>query len=604
MYVDYEQVLKLLVLILNTIFVLGLQCSSRDRKGPFELDQQRTKISAPSKIVVQLERVQVTRDATIAILERSYYQSYCYQGGPLDPNTGCFNEIKQSLPGYEEASEWVAKNKCAIGQDCTDCWGTDAEACLRPEETPKHWVDQKELIAASNNNHFAFHTCNLHWKCSLHTVKFPTFISRRRNRWTFYTEYQNGTKLSLDFKDFWTLGNMVLKKTIDPLMDSQNINASCFTNEKKPMACYDSELGNFVEFGDQTGNWTCTGQTCYNLNSQPGNEITSNQIVDLKAASKEDLYRVIEMEHMLNEELRYNFGLVLDQLADIRGAIVNVVLSSAKGDDKLIGNVIGQNVRSQFVNEKMFYLIPCKDVEIINTNCVGNLTFRNGRWQENNNQTECLSFNNTSTINLIQPKQLWFPDIIDEKPIGTVENFDGWTYYAQEQDSIQKAIQWTQNLQSTTSIADIANYPKGFIEDALTGFITLHAIAYGMLTIIIIYLYKKLHSNTTRRARQVIEGETGHQLQNVITVYNTDTATRTRTSDRPIKPICKPSTLKLCEQPMLKEQQITKKTEQLISSTSEQAFQDDQPPQCEAAHPLRNPPPKIKHEDLKLGWIN
>lgn len=640
---DCGKLIKILILMSLMIFALGIQCSSKDRKGPFKLDQQRANISAPSKTTLRLERAKIVKDVTIAILQRAFHSSYCYQGGPLDPNTSCFTGITQNLPGYEETSEWVTRGKCAVGPDCTDCWGSDSKICLNPQNYPKRWVDKKEIIIASNNNHFAFHTCNLSWKCSIHTTDFPTFIKVKNNRYTYYTEYLNGTELNLDSKDFWTMHDIVLKKVTDPILETTVINASCFNGENKTIACYDNELGNFVEF---TGDWKCTGNTCYKMNKNYDDEITSNKVVDLKAASKEDLHRVIEIEHMLNEELRYNFGLVLEELADLRAAIIKVVLSTSKIDDQLMGSILGHNVRSQFVNEEIFYLSPCKNIEANSTNCKGDLTFRNGRWQENNNQSECIIIANASTINLLQPKELWFPEIIDTKPIGTVENFDGWTYYAREQDSLQKAMQWTKNLQSTTSLADIANYPQGFIEGAITGFITLHSIAYGVLALIIIYLYKKIHATTPHQSFRE-PGVEAIQLQNIITVLNKEPPTGNQNDeelittsikqtvlqkntnaisenqnlnpkDEPIQPIETPNNptfSKPCVAAILninpKDEPIqpnTTNTKQTISTLCDPNILESQPHRFETGHPKTatdtSHDGKPEREDHKLGWNN
>lgn len=514
--------LNLLIILVFMIFANEIQCRSNYRKGPYKLDQRRADIEAPSKTTLKLERAKIIKDATLAIIQRAYYKSYCYQGGPLDPNTSCFTGITQQLPGYEEATEWVTKNKCAVGPDCTDCWGRDSDACLRPADGAKHWVNEKTMTISSNNNHFAAHTCNINWKCSLHTVEFPTFISRKHNRWTYYTEFRDGTELNLDSKDFWTMEDVVLKKTVDPIMQINSINASCFKSENKPISCFDNELGNFVEFKE---NWKCTGQTCYHLNDMQEEEITSNKIVDLKAVSKEDLYRVIEMEHMQNEELRYNFALVLGEIADQREDMIKVILSVAKMDDKLLGAILGQNARSQFLTEKVFYLSPCQNNFTDNSNCQGNMTFRNGRWQEKLNESQCVNITSTTMLNLMAPKELWFPEIIDAPLIGTAENFDGWSYYVSEQDKLQKSIEWTKNLQSTTSFADIANYPKGFIESAITSFITLHSITYGILAMTIMYLYKKLQAPARFQQTQLQDGERAIQLQNIITMANNDHTT-------------------------------------------------------------------------------
>lgn len=580
-----------------TIFACGLQCSSTARKGPYKLDQERVKIDAPSKSSLEIERARVTRDAVIVMLHRSYYKSYCYNGGPLDPNTGCYDGLTNQLPSYTETTEWVQRNKCSVGPDCTDCWGRDADRCLRPEEATKRWVEEKEMVKSSNNNHFTQHTCNLSWRCGIKSADYPTFITRKNDRWTYYTEFANGTELNLDSKDFWTMEDIVLKKTIEPLMETDIITVACFESVGKPLSCYDKDLGNFVEFKKS---WVCTGKTCYNKIHKPSKEITSNEIVNLRPSSIEDLHRVIEAEHMLNEELRYNFGLVLKEQADLRDIIIKTVLSSARSDDQLLGSVLGHRSRSKFVTENVFYLLPCEEVTTADTNCYGNLTFQNGRWQNNLNQDQCVNISIVQKINLLQPQEPWFPEIIDAEPIGTAENFDGWSYYAREQDNLQKEMEFTKNLQSTTSLADIANLPKGFVGSVLTGFITLHTITYAVLAVITIYLYRKLSITISNRSHNY---ESPIQLQSVVTIQNKLPAQRL-----PESPISNLKGLRIVPQ------QDSCMTPNTLTNVKETVIQIDKAPHNEfpmdtttAATELAEitwRQDKANREDHKLGWIN
>lgn len=81
---------------------------------------------------------------------------------------------------------------------------------------------------------------------------------------------------------------------------------------------------------------------------------------NLRAAGIEDLKVVIAEERLINEELRYNFGQLLKEVADIKQIMQKLILSSAKIYDKLIGNnIIGHNSRSKFLSETAFTLSPC-----------------------------------------------------------------------------------------------------------------------------------------------------------------------------------------------------------------------------------------------------
>lgn len=58
----------------------------------------------------------------------------------------------------------------------------------------------------------------------------------------------------------------------------------------------------------------------------------------------------------------------------------------------------------------------------------------------------------------------------------TASDFNGWTYYANEKENLNKVMEWIQNNQATSSLPDLLEYPKEFVNHALTGFFTTHAI--------------------------------------------------------------------------------------------------------------------------------
>lgn len=80
--------------------------------------------------------------------------------------------------------------------------------------------------------------------------------------------------------------------------------------------------------------------------------------MNLQPANIEDVHHLLEIEHLFNEELRYNFANVLEILRQQQRTINSLVTSIAKIDDKLIGNIMGNKGRSKFINEETFYLYP------------------------------------------------------------------------------------------------------------------------------------------------------------------------------------------------------------------------------------------------------
>lgn len=126
--------------ILCWIIITCSVVAGTDPRGPYTLQEHKPKFTAPAKIKVMLERARVIEDAEIAVMYRSYWKSYCYQGSSLDWNTGCFAGVTNALPTYQETGEWITLDKCRIGFDCEDCYGELSDACIKPMEGPTKWV--------------------------------------------------------------------------------------------------------------------------------------------------------------------------------------------------------------------------------------------------------------------------------------------------------------------------------------------------------------------------------------------------------------------------------------------------------------------------------
>lgn len=455
-------------------------CSNSIKQGPYVFEQPMLEISIPSKHQLLVTRLTVTKDVEIAILSRSFWKSYCYMGGSIDPNTGCYRSIVQDLPSNKEANEWIKHNKCLIGRDCTDCWGTDAQACIDPKRKKELWVEGKELEKHENNNHFLFHTCNLSWRCGIQNAKFPTFLTRRNHKWVAYTELANGTELDLSEQDFWQFEDIILKKTKHHrTVYTEVAEVQCFINNKNETACFDPANGMFFEL---TEDWHCFQRTCYMINSgKEENNITKrnhDDIAKLKGASLSDVAMVLTQEKMLSEEMRYNFGKFSEEIIELRKVVTNVILSVAKIDDRLIGNVMGQPAKSKFLGPAQFLLSPCTEPAIENSNCVKDLIFKNGRWIKMKDEADCLNLKNIKKISPFINQELWFPQMKEQQLVGTSENFEGWSYYANERDNLDKAMRWTTNAQQVTSLSDIYNLPNGVFNKIMSGFAISHTILY------------------------------------------------------------------------------------------------------------------------------
>lgn len=283
---------------------------------------------------------------------------------------------------------------------------------------------------------------------------------------------------------------MVLRKVLDHEIDTENINIPCFQAKNRLLSCYDEVFSNFIEF---KSNWKCLGKVCYELEEPTNDNLMvkskNDLFADLKAVGEEDLKRIIATEHMLNEEMRYNFGLILQRFAKLEQIVAKIILSTAKVDDKLLGAVLGYPAKTQFVSDDSFLLSPCAEIAPQNSNCYKNLIFKNGRWLNKNDETECLNLTTPKKLNLFKHNEFGFPQIIDQEAIGTSENFEGLTYYAREQDNLKQTMAWTKSS-STSSINDLINYPQGFMTNTLVGFLTSSITSYLVLRLIMYTVLK------------------------------------------------------------------------------------------------------------------
>lgn len=507
---------KWIVLGLIVGLVVGTfaTCSNQIKQGPFEFEKPKLNLTLTVKHVVSFIKVKIIKDVQLTTMYRSYWKSYCYNGGSLDPNTGCFAGETQDLPNYQESQEWIKKDQCLAPRDYIDYWGKDSDLCLQPDILTKEWINKKELRRIQNNNHFPFHTCNLSWRCGINTSEYPTFLIYKDHRWTAYTVFSNGTKFDVDLKDFWQFNDIVIRKTVPHVIKFEDVKLSCFSNAQNETSCYDADEGVFFKLEN---NHHCHQRVCYSINENlqlinKNKDKTGKSIIEnLNAASISDLKGVIATEHMLSEEMRYNFGKLSEEVIELRKILLNIILSVAKVDDKLIGNVMGHSARSQFLSEETFLLSPCAEPIAAKSNCMDNQIFKNGRWMERKDESECLSLN---SVNLINPfKQdidgLWLPKLKDQEILGTAQNLDGWSYYANEKDNLERVMQWTTNGQQTTSLSDLYDLPKGIFNNILSGFLASQLTTYLGMGILSIIVYRKICTRNNE-SFNINRSEIGH----------------------------------------------------------------------------------------------
>lgn len=89
-----------------------------------------------------------------------------------------------------------------------------------------------------------------------------------------------------------------------------------------------------------------------------------------------------------------------------------------------------------------------------------------------------------SKISIFNQIELWFPDTKELEPIGTASDMDGWTFIAQEKENLRQAIEFTTQGKSSTSIADVYEWPRGWLDLSMKAFLTTHAVTITALVAI------------------------------------------------------------------------------------------------------------------------
>lgn len=75
----------------------------KEAQGPYSFSQSELTLKAPTREMITLNMVSIGRNVQLALMERAYCSSYCYNGGSLDPNTGCSHGLVNEKPTMEKA---------------------------------------------------------------------------------------------------------------------------------------------------------------------------------------------------------------------------------------------------------------------------------------------------------------------------------------------------------------------------------------------------------------------------------------------------------------------------------------------------------------------
>lgn len=257
------------------------------------------------------------------------------------------------------------------------------------------------------------------------------------------------------------------------------------TGEYKRTSCYDQEFGYFIEFKIKR---TCVNETCYYLKNTMGGDITEKQM-NLNAANIENLKKVIMAEIQLNKEISHNFGLVENEIIRWRTILIKTISSIAKIDDNLLGTLLDNQARSQFINEDEFYLTPCEGFKSSNSNCKRDMVFRTGRWELKTNETNCYNTTKTRSINILEFLDL---PIGKEQLTESAYESDGWTAVMKEQRELKDKIEVTKKEQIRFISDGILRPAIEAKNEAELRFIIIQLIGFAVMIVLMILLHLRV----------------------------------------------------------------------------------------------------------------
>ncbi|GFQ92619.1 hypothetical protein TNCT_468991 [Trichonephila clavata] len=130
------------------------------------------------------------------------------------------------------------KKKWRSCDDYSDAWGSDSKVCLDKPEPCNRWFDHKELTKKSTNNRFAYHTCEVSWRCGFSASKMPVVL-RLTPEPNLFIALPNGT-LVLETDFFHLSRDTSVSIAEKPIIKETRMDAKC-VKEKDAYWCIDSD---------------------------------------------------------------------------------------------------------------------------------------------------------------------------------------------------------------------------------------------------------------------------------------------------------------------------------------------------------------------------
>lgn len=460
-------------------------CSTKGCAGPYRIG-----IPSVPKLKETLDEasgILYRANATIVGVmgKRQRYTSYCYDGGAIDPNTGCDRMYTSFSPGVNELLEWGKKEQCQRGIVCNkgdyECWGSGAARCTNNPRPFVEWVKESKM---QNLNEpwmvWPHHSCILQWECWVHKATYQIHLGSDGNGGVIPVTYdQNGAPIVLNresntlYKVDENTNLLLMSKGLQ--VKSFDVKLTCFYGAENHSLCQlptdlkDTPLsGTVMEFNNGVG---FMRNLVVMLNKHPrlqgDKPVTSKNLVKngkasredigshiLAAASIDDVKPVMSALLYANAESNYNIGNLLKEIRELRVAQAELIKSVGKVDDELIGNILEISSKTKWFNHDLFHMCPCYQVGLPeHENCKSGFMFKNGRLTTQYNTSECTTYSKevVKDLGLYHARKFPLSTLELPPPLGISQDWDGWSFYSVMKEKLVQNTLFGDSINSPTS---------------------------------------------------------------------------------------------------------------------------------------------------------
>lgn len=434
------------------------------------------------------------------LMSRSRWTSYCYDGGFIDPNTGCSSSWKGISPTIQEAREWKSRNQCQIGHICRidgDCWGSDSNKCK--DETISKWVDHSEHQGIGQRYLlFPHHTCISSWECSNSMIDFPIHVSGSIENPLVYIPLPNGTSLLINgeesLQNLDKEGSQVLYVHEDVKRDLYDEEINCFVREES-IKCITKDSRNMdggiaLDLDDKLCGTLGSAIVCIRdeesilrmekagFTMAPKKKPNTGEANTFKTVSIESLNEAIEEILVVQNQAEYNTVEIAISVNKLQKISLEIIRSLGKIDDKLIGNLIQKKeATTKWINHDIFKECWGEEKEMPSySNCIGNSIFNKGRYRAKGNGDLCFSIKQEDMVNIsiFEDQSLNFDMLRKPEIMESYIDQEGWSW-------MSKNVMKIQEMQSEGSRSSVYSAVQGAVAE-LNPFGGIWKIVIGLTT--------------------------------------------------------------------------------------------------------------------------